>query len=453
LSRILSQDEVDALLSGISKGDVPTGTDEPEDSGEISPYDLTSEDRIIRGRMPTLEIINQRFIRSFRTTLSTMLRKVVDLSDASTNVVKFGEFMKTLFVPTSLHVFHMDPIRGQALLVIESNLVFSIIDVFLGGKGMKAIKIEGRDFTNIESHMIRKVVDAALADYERAWNPVFPISTRFARSEVNPQFVSIVPNIDLVVTISFELEIEASTGKLIICIPYGCLEPIRNILQAGFQNVQPEVDRAWVERFRDRILATPVNVTAELGRTQIRGRDLLDLQVGDTLLLDRCATDEMDIRVERILKFKEKETVASQDTEQAAPEEAEGPSQEMEGPTTGTEGPPREAVEGQAEGKFEERVEERPATKKKVRPSAFDFILDIPLEVTVEVGRTRMIIHDLLQLGQGSVIELNKLAGEPLEILVNQKLIARGEIVVMNEKFGVRLTDIISPMERVKQLQ
>jgi flagellar motor switch protein FliN len=81
-----------------------------------------------------------------------------------------------------------------------------------------------------------------------------------------------------------------------------------------------------------------------------------------------------------------------------------------------------------------------------------DFILDIPLEVSVELGRTKMLINDLLQLGQGSVIELNKLAGEPLEILVNRKLVARGEVVVVNEKFGVRLTDVISPMERIKQL-
>jgi flagellar motor switch protein FliM len=304
VSRILSQDEVDALLSGISKGDVPTGTDEPRDSDEIVPYDLTNQDRIIRGRMPTLDIVNQRFIRSFRTTLSTMLRKVVDLSDASTSIVKFGEFVKTLFVPTSLHIFHLDPIRGQALLVLESNLVFSLIDVFLGGRASKGIKIEGRDFTNIENRMIRKVVDAALAEYEKAWSPVYSLAIRFSRSEVNPQFVGIVPPTDLVVTISFDLEIETSAGKLIICIPYGCLEPIRNLLKAGFQNVQPEVDLAWVKRLRDRVMETRVNLIAELGRTEIKGRDLLDLEVGDVLLLDRCAADEMDVRVEGVRKFR-----------------------------------------------------------------------------------------------------------------------------------------------------
>lgn len=304
MSKILSQDEVDALLTGISKGDVPTGTAEPKVSGEIAPYDFTSQDRIIRGRMPTLEIINQRFVRTFRTTLSTQLRKVVDISAASTAIVKFGEFLKTMFVPTSLHIFRMDPIRGQALLVLESNLVFSLIEAFLGGKGMKGIKIEGRDFTNIENRIIRKVVDAALADYEKAWNPVYSVSIRFSRSEVNPQFVGVVPTTDLVVVISFEVEMEASAGKLIVCIPYGCLEPIRNLLQAGFQSGQPEVDLAWMERFRDRIIETPVNITAELGRTRIKGKDVLALEVGDVLLLDRNATGELDVRVEGVLKFR-----------------------------------------------------------------------------------------------------------------------------------------------------
>lgn len=304
MSKILSQDEVDALLTGISKGDVPTGTDEPKNLGEITSYDLTSQDRIIRGRMPTLEIISQRFVRAFRTTLSTQLRKVVDISAAETTIVKFGEFLKTLFVPTSLHIFRMDPIRGQALLVLESNLVFSLIDAFLGGKGIQGIKIEGRDFTNIENRMIRKVVDAALANYEKAWNPVYPISVQFSRSEVNPQFVGIVPGTDLVVVISFEVEMEASAGKLIICIPYACLEPIRNLLQAGFQSGQSEVDSAWMERFRDRIIEAPVNVTAELGRTTIKGKELLTLEAGDVLLLDRNTTGELDVRVEGVLKFR-----------------------------------------------------------------------------------------------------------------------------------------------------
>jgi flagellar motor switch protein FliM len=304
VSKILSQEEVDALLTGISKGDVPTGTDKPKNMGEIVPYDLTSQDRIIRGRMPTLAIINQRFIREFRTSLSTQLRKVVDISPAATDIVKFGEFLKTLFLPTSLHIFRMDPIRGQALLVLESNLVFSLIDAFLGGKGNQGIKIEGRDFTNIENRMIRKVVDAALADYEKAWSPVHPISIRFSRSEVNPQFVGVVPSTDLVVAMSFEVDMENSAGKLIICIPYGCLEPIRNLLQAGFQSGQPEVDLAWMKRFKDRVREVPVNLTAELGKTRIKGKDLLNLEVGDVLLLDRYATGELDVKVEGVRKFR-----------------------------------------------------------------------------------------------------------------------------------------------------
>jgi flagellar motor switch protein FliM len=189
-------------------------------------------------------------------------------------------------------------------MVLESNLVFSLIDAFLGGKGSQGIKIEGRDFTNIETRMIRKVVDAALADYEEAWNPVYPVSIRFSRSEVNPQFVGIVPTADLVVAMSFDVEIETSAGKLIICIPYGCLEPIRNLLQSGFQSGQPEVDLAWMERFRERVMEASVNITAELGRAKITSKDLLHLEVGDVLLLDRYASGELDVRVEGVLKLR-----------------------------------------------------------------------------------------------------------------------------------------------------
>ncbi len=304
MSQILTQDEVDALLSGISKGDVPTGTAEVRTSDEVTPYDFASQDRVIRGRMPALEIINERFARSFRTTLSTQLRKMVDISSASISIVKFGEFLKTMYVPTSLHIFRMDPIRGHALLVLESNLVFSLIEAFFGGKGTKAIKIEGREFTNIENRMIRKVADAALVDFEKAWSPVYDLSIHFVRSEVNPQFVGIVPATDLVVAAAFDLETEASTGKLIFCIPYSCLEPIRNVLETSFQSGQLEVDRVWLERFKSQIIQTRVNLTAELGRMEIKGKDLLNLEVGDVLLLDRSSTDRIDVRVEGVLKFK-----------------------------------------------------------------------------------------------------------------------------------------------------
>jgi len=116
------------------------------------------------------------------------------------------------------------------------------------------------------------------------------------------------------------------------------------------------------------------------------------------------------------------------------------------------------AIEEKAEAAVEEKAETAgeevdEATKKENEEAAsLDLILDIPLTVTCELGRSKMLINELLQLGQGSVIELTKLVGEPLEVLVNEKLVARGEVVVVNEKFGVRLTDIVDPMERVKSL-
>ncbi len=196
MSSVLSQSEVDALLKGISGGEFEVEQQEGGGGGdeEIIPYDLTSQDRIIRGRMPTLEIIHDRFVRLFRLTLSTALRKVVDISVRSTELIKFGEFLKTLPVPSSLNLFRMSPLRGNAIMVLETRLVFTLIDLFFGGTGELEVKAEGRDFSAIEQRMIKRVVISALEDLQQSWRPVFPVQITFSRSEVNPQFVAIVPH-------------------------------------------------------------------------------------------------------------------------------------------------------------------------------------------------------------------------------------------------------------------
>ena len=208
MSKILSQDEVDALLKGMTGGEIEVETDQAPDEDGVIAYDLTNQDRIIRGRMPTLEIINDRFARIFRTSISSTLRKVVDVSTTSIDMIKFGEFMRSLPVPTSLHIFRMEPLRGHAIMVIETRLVFNLVDYFFGGDGKSDIKIEGRDFTAIEHRVTKRVVEMVLADMEKAWKPVHEISLQYHRSEINPQFAGIVPPTDVVVVIKFDLEME-----------------------------------------------------------------------------------------------------------------------------------------------------------------------------------------------------------------------------------------------------
>jgi flagellar motor switch protein FliM len=304
MEKILSQEEVDALLRGLSSGDVDTDKKEEIEQSGIKPYDLTSQDRIIRGRMPTLEIINDRFARLYRVSLSGSLRKVIDITVTQTEMIKFGEFARTLPVPTSLHVLRMEPFRGHILLVVESRLIFNLVDCFFGGTGKSSFKIEGRDFTSIEHRLIHKIVQSTLKDLDQSWRPVCPVTFQFIRSEVNPQFATIVPPTDVVIVVHFELELDRLIGKMILCLPYSTIEPIRDKLYASFQSDQLEVDSRWADRLKKRLHQVGVEVLVELGKTQVKGRDLLHLGVGDVLLLNQDVSDPLTVRIEGVPKFK-----------------------------------------------------------------------------------------------------------------------------------------------------
>jgi len=303
MSEVLSQGEVDALLRGVGDGEVETETDEPEDETDVGTYDLTSQDKIIRGRLPTLDIINSMFSRLFRSTFSSLMRKSVDVSVVSTDSIKFGEFLRSLPLPSSLHIFRMEPFRGHGLLVIESKLVFTVVDNFFGGTGNTEAKVTGRDFSFIEIRMIKNVVLAALEDFEKAWKPVHPVTTTYVRSEVNPQFAAIVPPADLVLVLNFDIELETITGSLTICLPFASIEPVLPKLKAQFQSEELEVDQVWVKRLRAELLLTEVETVVELGSAEVTSSELLKFKVGDTLMLREDAGDPVVVKIEGIPKL------------------------------------------------------------------------------------------------------------------------------------------------------
>jgi flagellar motor switch protein FliM len=302
MEKILSQEEIDALLHGMEEGKVDTTPEQLNRSGIIA-FDFANQDRIIRGRMPTLEIINDHFSRLFRNTLSSALRKALDVGSRGVQMMKFGEFIKTLPVPSSLHIFRMDPLRGHAILVLESKLVFTLLDLFFGGSGKTSFRIEGRDFTAIESRLIQRVVTMVFGDLEKAWNSVHPLSVQHTRSEINPQFVSIVPPSDLVITIPYGIELDQFTGMITLCIPYSTIEPIKGKLYSGYQSDQMEVDHNWIERFYERLKNTEVEVKVELGRGQITVQDLYRLKVGDVIPLGKDVSDPLSVQVQGVRKF------------------------------------------------------------------------------------------------------------------------------------------------------
>ena len=307
MGSVLSQDEVDALLQGVAGDDVVSDSegndDEEYDPEEVISFDLTAQDRIIRGRMPTLEIIHDRFVRLFRLTLSNALRRVVDINVRSTELIKFGEFIKTLPVPTSMNLFRMTPLRGNAMMVFETRLVFTLVEMFFGGSGDIDAKAEGRDFTEIEARMIKRVIISGLEDLQTSWRPVFPVQINYSRNEINPQFVSIVPHSEIVIVVTFDIEIGRTPMAITVCVPYSMIEPIRTKLNAGFQSEQDEKDNTWSNRFKQNLQKVHVEVVAKLGETEISVRDFLNLQKDDVLYLEHEVKDPISIEVNGVQKF------------------------------------------------------------------------------------------------------------------------------------------------------
>jgi len=305
MGEVLSQGEVDALLRGVGDGEIETEKDEaPEEVSGIVAYDLTSQEKIIRGRLPSLDIINQMFCRLFKNTFSTLMRKSVNVSTVSTDTIKFGDFLRSLPVPSSMHIFRMEPLRGHGLIIVESKVVFAVVDTFFGGSGGKEVAVTDRDFSAIEIRMTKTVILSVLQDLEEAWRPVHTVTTSFVRSEGNPQFAAIVPPTDIVLVILFEIEMENMTGTLTICLPYEAIEPVIPKLKAQFQSEKLEVDQAWVRRLRAELLSTDIEIITELGTTEITSEDLMGFKVGDTLILGNDVTDPLILKVEGNPKFK-----------------------------------------------------------------------------------------------------------------------------------------------------
>ena len=305
MSEVLSQGEVDALLRGVGDGEIETEKDEaPEEVSGIVTYDLTSQEKIIRGRLPSLDIINQMFSRLFKNTFSTLMRKSVNVSTISTDPIKFGDFLRSLPVPSSMHIFRMEPLRGHGLVIVESKVVFAVVDTFFGGSGAKEVAVTDRDFSAIEIRMTKTVILSVLHDLEEAWRPVHTVTTSFVRSEGNPQFAAIVPPTDIVLVILFEIEMENMTGTLTICLPYEAIEPVIPKLKAQFQSEKLEVDQVWVRRLRAELLSTEIEIITELGTTEITPEDLMGFKVGDTLILGNDVTDPLILKVEGNPKFK-----------------------------------------------------------------------------------------------------------------------------------------------------
>ncbi len=304
MEQILSQDEVDALLKGISGGDI----EEPEESVseedlDYQAYDFTRQQGIVQVKMPALEVINDSFLRSMRSSLSNSLRRIIDITAVPMQMDRFGAFVRTLPVPSSLQIFKMEPFRGNALFVLEPKLVFALVETFLGGSGARNVRIEGRDFTPIEQRLIHRVITILLNDLEKAWYSLHPVKVQFVRSEINPQFAKICEPEDVVIINRYEVDMDRAVGSITSCIPMSNLESVKSRLMTAFQREQSEEDIQLERTLQENIKNTLVTLEVELGRAEIPAGDIIDLNVGDIIQLNRRRDDLLPAFVEGVRKY------------------------------------------------------------------------------------------------------------------------------------------------------
>lgn len=281
---ILSQEEVDALLRGV------TGeTDEAsvaEDAGAVRPYDIGRQERIVRGRMPTLELVNERFARLLRVGLFNFMRKNAEISVGPVRVLKFSQFVRNLVVPTNLNLVLVKPLRGTALMVIEPTLVFQVVDTLFGGHGRFHTRVEGRDFTPTELRIVQRLLQVVFDEYEKAWKPIFELKFEYVRSEMNTQFANIATPTEVVVATSFSIDLGTGGGDFHLCMPYAMLEPIRDLIYSSIQADRSEADDRWVSSLSTQVYGAEVELVANLAYAEVSVGQLMALQTGDVISVD-----------------------------------------------------------------------------------------------------------------------------------------------------------------------
>ena len=290
----LSQEEIDALLKGVSD----EADDEPVEDAPtgIRSYNLGSQERIVRGRMPTLEIINERFARNWRIGLFNFMRRNAEISVGPVKVQKYSEFIRNLVVPTSLNLVHVKPLRGTALFVFDPNLIFLVVDNLFGGDGRFHMRVEGRDFTDVEQRIIQRMLQLVFEHYAKAWQPVYPIDFEFLRMEMHTEFANVATPNEVVVTTSFSIELGSNGGDVHICMPYTMIEPIRDRLTSAIQGEALEVDKRWLRLLSQQVQTAEVELIADLATAKVQVSDILNMKAGDVipLELDDSVTAKVD---------------------------------------------------------------------------------------------------------------------------------------------------------------
>ncbi len=304
MNQILSQEEIDALLGGLDEEEAPQEESSLTESkdGEIVPYDFSQSARPTTVKLPAFDVINDQFNRGLRNTLSSILRLVVDSAVVPTEIITFKEFLRRVPVPSNIHILKMEPLRGHIMMVVDPQIVFCTVEIFLGANQFGQAKIEGREFTTIEQRLIGRIVSSLLSDLEKAWRPIHPVEIHYVRNEINPQFAKIAQADDPVIINKYQLDLEEINGAITLCIPFNILRPLKSRLQATFQSEEGE-DPAWKKGVIENVTHTDVELVARLGKAHITGGELMNLDIGDMIQLDTSVDDPLPVFIQGLPKF------------------------------------------------------------------------------------------------------------------------------------------------------
>lgn len=317
MTEFLTQEEIDALLHGAEE----IAPENPVDDGGVKTFDFASQERIVRGRMPTLELVDERFARHMRISLFNMLRHSAEVTWSGVQMMKFSEYVQTLYVPTSLNMVRFRPLKGTALITLEARLVFILVENFFGGEGRFRTKIEGREFTPTERRIIQKVIKMTFEDYKEAWAPVMDAEFEYLDSEVNPSMANIVSPSEVLVVNRFHIDLDGGSGDLHICFPYSMIEPIRELLDAGVQSDKGDTDIRWNKALREEVLDVPVDIRAKLLDCELTLGEVMNFKEGDVIPVEMpedlliyvedlpsyrgklgCSRDKLAVRISHVLE-------------------------------------------------------------------------------------------------------------------------------------------------------
>ncbi|BBP45548.1 flagellar motor switch protein FliM [Thiosulfatimonas sediminis] len=283
---ILSQDEVDALLKGMGGGDIETENDSGSEGIGAKVYDFTNQERIVRGRLPALDIINERFARGFQRHFNEMIMASVEVTASEVKIIKMIDYLRNLFVPTSLNIYRINPLNGVSLFTLDSKLVFTAVDIYFGGTGLLPFKIEGREYTPVEMSMVRSILDIISENLRKAWGPVMDIEIEYMHSEMNPKFAGIVDPTDMIVVSPINIRFEGVEGRVDIVMPYSMLEPVRDKLEEGMQNLQGESDNRWSRTLKEEAKNIEIDLSVNLLDIVMNVEELLEMKPGDIIPIE-----------------------------------------------------------------------------------------------------------------------------------------------------------------------